>query len=130
MYVVAFAAFQRTVIVKRPILRRSRRQLFRCDEAFNNEIAAFTRLVPDLMAFAQHKAIDVDARYRTTTEDDAAESILPIPRCLFAGCDAAGELIVLEDLRAGGFRMVDRLQGLDFAHARLVMQVCIVNRVC
>lgn len=104
------------MIAKRPILRRSRRQLFRCDEAFANEIAAFTLLVPQL------EAIDVRA--------------LPFPRCLFAGTDAAGALIVLEDLRStlpsiggtnigggGGYMMVDRLRGLDYTHCRLVMQV-------
>lgn len=100
------AEFVRTMIIKRPILRLSRRRLFRCDEAFANEISAYRRLVPVLNRFVAHTG-----------------NALPFPRCLFAGSDAAGDLIVLEDLRESGFRMVDRLKGLDLAHCRLVMMV-------
>lgn len=71
--------------------------------------------------------LDIASQNRATTDDAA---VLPFPRCLYAGSDAAGELIVMEDLRRSGYGMVDRLQGLDFAHARLVMQVGVVPGVC
>lgn len=106
--------YARTLIVKRPILRLSRRQLFRCDEAFANEISGFRHLVPELRAFS----------------DRGEHSVLPFPRCLFAGSDADGDLIVLDDLRESGYGMVDRLKGLDFAHSRLVMQVGVNRSRC
>lgn len=100
--------FDRSLIIKRPIQSLSRRRLFRCDEAFANEISAYRRLVPVLNRFVAHTGHS-----------------LPIPHCLFAGTDNAGDLVVLEDLRESGFRMVDRLKGLDVEHCRLVMKVIV-----
>lgn len=103
---MVFLEFNRSLIIKRPIQRLSRRRLFRCDEAFANEISAYRRLVPVLNRFVAHTG-----------------QSLPIPKCLFAGNDNSGDLVVLEDLRESGYRMVDRLKGLDVEHCRLVMKV-------
>ncbi|XP_055715144.1 uncharacterized protein LOC129809353 [Phlebotomus papatasi] len=95
--------YQRKLIVKRQISSISRRQLFRCDEAFANEIAAYTKVLPHLRRFSSNR--------------------LPYPKCLFAGIDdAEKEVIILEDLRESGFEMEDRLKGLDYSHCSLVMQ--------
>lgn len=48
---------------------------------------------------------------------------LPIPHCVFAGTDMAGDLVVLDDMRESGYQMVDRLKGLDLDHCQLVMKV-------
>lgn len=101
-----YSDYIRTMIVKRPILRKSRRRLFRCDEAFENEISVYRRLVPVFNRFVAHTG-----------------DTLPFPPCLFAGADSSGDMVVLDDLRESGFRMADRLKGLDLAHCRLVMQV-------
>ncbi|XP_059616626.1 uncharacterized protein LOC132261709 [Phlebotomus argentipes] len=95
--------YQRKLIVKRQISSISRRQLFRCDEAFANEIAAYTQVLPHLRDFSGDR--------------------LPYPECLFAGFDdSQKEVIILEDLRESGFEMEDRLKGLDYPHCSLVMQ--------
>lgn len=96
--------YSRTIIVKRQIPSTSRRQLFRCDEAFINEIAAYCNLIPIFRQFA-------------------TKSHVPYPQCLFAGTDNDGEVVVLEDLRVAGYQMVDRLKGLDYDHCKVVMQV-------
>ncbi|XP_055844847.1 uncharacterized protein LOC129911164 [Episyrphus balteatus] len=91
-----------SLIVKRQIASLSRRELYRCDEAFGNEISAFNEVVPLLE--------------RQTT------SGLIFPRCYFAGSDEAGDIIVLEDLKEQNFSMRNRLHGLDFEHCKLVME--------
>lgn len=93
----------RSLIVKRQIACTTRRQLFRCDEAFSNEIAAYSHLVPAFQEFT-------------------VQTNLPYPICLYAGMDDYGELVVMEDLRETGYKMVDRLKGLDYAHCKVVMQ--------
>lgn len=89
--------------MKRQIASLSRRELFRCDEAFENEISAYCHLIP---VFRENFPQQV-----------------PYPICLFAGKDSDGEVIVLEDLCESGYRMVDRLRGLDYDHCKIVVQV-------
>lgn len=91
-----------SLIVKRQIPSHSRRQLYRCDEAFNNEIAAYNHVLPLLSRFISPEPY--------------------FPKCYFAGKDDTGELIVLEDLKPQNFKMLSRLQGLDFEHCQLVMK--------
>lgn len=94
-----------SIIIKRQIPSLSRRQLFRCDEAFCNEINAYNHIVPLL------------DRYM-------AEAIFP--KCFYAGHDDVGEIIVLDDLKESGFRMQNRLTGLEVGYCELVMKVWIV----
>lgn len=91
------------LIVKRQIASLSRRQLYRCDEAFSNEIAAFNNIVPMLQKYTPGRE-------------------LLFPKCYFAGSDSSGEIILLEDLKVKGFSMASRMHGLDFEHCQLVMQ--------
>lgn len=91
------------MIIKRHILDKKRRELFRCDYAFANEIAAYCHLMPVLKTFSHDS--------------------LPYPNCLFAGCDEAGEIIAMEDLTHQGYKMVNRQQGLDFEHCSVVLKV-------
>lgn len=51
------------------------------------------------------------------------ELSIPFTNCLFAGEDDSGDLIVLEDLKPYGYRMANRLKGLDYIHSKIVMQV-------
>lgn len=108
-YVFFFSLFisieySTSLIIKRQILDAKRRELFRCDSAFENEIAAYTYLIPVLKKFSNDN--------------------LPYPNCLFAGSDGAGEeIIAMEDLTQDGYRMANRIQGLDFEHCSLVLKV-------
>lgn len=91
------------MIIKRHIVDKKRRELFRCDFAFANEIAAYCHLIPVLKKFSHDN--------------------LPYPNCLFAGCDKDGEIIAMEDLSKDGYKMANRHQGLDFEHCALVLKV-------
>ena len=42
---------------------------------------------------------------------------------MFAGQDTNGDIVVLEDLCQSGYKMVDRLKGLDYDHCKIVLQV-------
>ncbi|SPP85363.1 uncharacterized protein LOC117587408 [Drosophila guanche] len=95
-----------TVIVKRQIASLSRRQLYRCEEAFSNEINAYRHLVPLLCRYSQQPLF---------------------PLCHIAeshdrGSDSGEPIIVLQDLKALGYRMKDRLEGLELGHCLLVMK--------
>lgn len=49
---------------------------------------------------------------------------IPFVTCLFAGTDEKDDdLIVLEDLKPLGYRMANRLKGLDYMQCKLVLQV-------
>lgn len=98
--------YERHLIVKRQIQNLERRQLFRCDQAFANEIDAYCNVVPKLYEFAQ-----------------MVEQPLPFVDCLYAGSDNVGDIIVLEDLKPLGYQMANRLKGLDYHHCKIVLQV-------
>lgn len=89
--------------MKRHILNEEWRRSWRCEQAFQNEIAAYSHLIPEFNKFY--------------------ENSLPYPRCLFAGTDESGAIIVMEDLSEDGYKMANRLQGLDFDHCAVVMRV-------
>lgn len=100
--------YQRSLIVKRQLPNLARRQLFRADRAFANEIIAYTKVMPQFHRFA-----------------DSIDLPIPFVNCLFAGNDDAGDLIVVDDLKPFGFRMANRLKGLDYTHCKIALQVCI-----
>lgn len=91
-----------SLIIKRQIPSLSRRQLFRCDEAFCNEIYAYTNVIPLLEQYINGPLF---------------------PKCFFAGKDELGEIIMLEDLKNLGYHMQNRLTGLDVNYCELVMKV-------
>ncbi|XP_045114530.1 uncharacterized protein LOC123506480 isoform X1 [Portunus trituberculatus] len=45
-----------------------------------------------------------------------------VPKCFHASLEEGKEVIFLEDLRARGYKMADRKQGLDKAHTTLVLR--------
>lgn len=96
------AEFTVSLIFKRQIANLQRRKLFRADEAFANEIRAYTHLIPVLRQFSRNR--------------------LPFPTCIHAGRDSEGDLIVMEDLRRGGFRMLDRRKCLSYRQCRTVVK--------
>lgn len=105
---IFFTVYHRQFIVKRQIPSISRRQLFRCNEAFSNEISAYCHLI---------------STFRTFTK-----GMVPYPQCIFAGYDDHGDAVILEDLRQSGYRMVNRLKGLDYEHCKIVMKVLSRNK--
>lgn len=99
--------YQRSLIVKRQLPNLARRELFRADRAFANEITSYTKVMPEFHRFS-----------------DSIGLSIPFVNCLFAGNDEDGEdLIVLDDLKPYGFRMANRLKGLDYTHCKIALQV-------
>lgn len=98
--------YERHLIVKRQIDNLERRQLFRSDLAFANEIIAYCSIVPKLKEISY--------------SDDQK---LPFVECLYAGSDCIDDIIVLEDLKPLGYHMSNRLKGLDYQHCKIVLQV-------
>ncbi|EDV96908.1 uncharacterized protein LOC6558763 [Drosophila grimshawi] len=100
---MAVAAASCSVIVKRQIASISRRQLYRCEEAFTNEINVYRHVVPLLCRYSRQPLF---------------------PQCHIAATDdgsPSGEpIIVLEDLKALGFRMKNRMACLELRHCLLV----------
>ncbi|KAL5293109.1 hypothetical protein ACFFRR_011718 [Megaselia abdita] len=94
--------FQKNFIIKRQIPSLSRRQLYRCDEAFKNEISAYNHVIPLLKQYSGKDS--------------------PFPICFFAGHDSDGEIIILDDLKQLGFQMKNRLDDMDFEHCTVVMK--------
>ncbi|KAH8370343.1 hypothetical protein KR093_003119 [Drosophila rubida] len=94
-----------SVIIKRQIASLSRRQLYRCEEAFTNEIQMYQHVVPLLCRYSRQPMF---------------------PQCHLADKDdgsSNGEaIIVLQDLKALGFRMQNRLAGLELRQCLLVMK--------
>lgn len=101
--------YRRSIIIKRQIPNLARRQLFRADFAFANEIQAYRHVVPCLRQFTKN--------------------IIPLPVCLYAGADTSGDIIALEDLAPSGHQMANRLKGLDYGHCKRVMQVIYMQSV-
>ncbi|XP_017122321.1 uncharacterized protein LOC108142786 isoform X1 [Drosophila elegans] len=96
-----------TVIIKRQIASLSRRQLYRCEEAFSNEINAYRHLAPLLASHSRQQLFPVCYIAETQDRRDA---------------DGGEPIIVLQDLKALGYRMRDRLAGLELRDCLLVMK--------
>ncbi|CAL4147188.1 unnamed protein product [Meganyctiphanes norvegica] len=47
---------------------------------------------------------------------------LEFPQCFYASDEMKREVIIFEDLRTPGFKMTDKLKGMDVPHATLVMK--------
>lgn len=98
-----------SLILKSQIPSLSRRTLFRCDDAFDNEISAYKYVIPILRNFIIKR-----------TE----KNLLPYPVCIFAENDKnVGDVIILEDLCEKGFNMTDRRKGLTYQQCCGVMKV-------
>ncbi|XP_037720545.1 uncharacterized protein LOC119553929 [Drosophila subpulchrella] len=96
-----------TVIVKRQIASLSRRQLYRCEEAFSNEINAYRHLAPLLATHSRQQLFPVCHIAESQDRRDM---------------EGGEPIIVLQDLKALGFRMKDRLAGLELNDCLLVMK--------
>lgn len=92
-----------TEIDKFLIVKREKIGLFRCEDAYLNEVAAYNNMVPAFKKFSSNRT--------------------PFPNCLYAGYDEKGSIVMLEDLSIQGYKMANRLEGLDFEHTSVVLRV-------
>lgn len=98
-----------SLIVKSQIPSLSRRALYRCDDAFENEISAYKYVIPILRNFIIERT---------------GINLLPYPVCIYAENDKnIGDVVILEDLCENGFNMTDRRKGLTYQQCCAVMKV-------
>ncbi|XP_066995252.2 uncharacterized protein [Anabrus simplex] len=97
-------SWTRSIICKCLPQNTAKRQAFKSDALFKNEIAVYTQALPALLAFQASRGVKAPFR--------------AIPRCLFARKD----MLILEDLKPLGFEMVDRKTGLDASHCLAVLR--------
>ncbi|XP_030372303.1 uncharacterized protein LOC115622497 [Scaptodrosophila lebanonensis] len=104
---MAPASCRCTVIIKRQIPSLSRRQLYRCEEAFSNEINAYRHVVPLLRRYSKQQLFPY-CHIADTHDREQGTSGEPI--------------IVLQDLKTLGFHMQNRIAGLELRQCLLVMK--------
>ncbi|XP_075221441.1 uncharacterized protein LOC142324499 [Lycorma delicatula] len=83
-----------------------RRQAFKSDVLFQNEVAFYTQALPALLSFQEENC-------------KGGIKFSSVPKCHLAQDD----LIVLEDLKARGFDMPDRKTGLNLDQCTMVLRI-------
>lgn len=88
-----------------PLLLKSARGM----KAFEKEVAMFQQIFPEMMA--------VDNRFNS------------VPKHVSSSLDEQTTYVLMEDLTAKGYKMADRISGLDLDHSKLVISVSSVNKL-
>lgn len=106
------AACRLSLIAKMPPHDKVRREVFCSSLAFAGELYSYDTLLPSIEQFQREKGIAL------------ADGFYQFPRCYgtFANAETNDYLIVMEDLKLIGFEMWNKLDTLDFAHAKLVLR--------
>lgn len=101
------------VLCKIPPLDPVRRQQFNSIALFEREVNVYSNLLPTMLEFQREKGIT----------DELNEGFFNIPKCYRTHFDAESEqaLILMEDLRSREFSMWNKLEPLNFEHARLLL---------
>ncbi|XP_030373641.1 uncharacterized protein LOC115623435 [Scaptodrosophila lebanonensis] len=82
-----------------------RREAYKSDNLFRNEVEFYTTIIPELLKFQASK---------TGVEAPLFNSI---PKCY----SARNDLLIMEDLRIRGFEMPDRIKGLSIEETEAVL---------
>lgn len=80
--------------------------------SFDREVYFYNILLPGLIKFQEEKEID------------KAQGFLSFPKVYYAdyNLELFRAIIVMEDLRDGGYQMLDKSKPIDFEHSKLVIQ--------
>ncbi|XP_017490721.1 PREDICTED: uncharacterized protein LOC108378927 isoform X1 [Rhagoletis zephyria] len=95
--------WEKNLICKRLPEDVQRREAYKSDKLFRNEVLFYTEILPELL------------RFQCTKTEKAFEAT---PKCFYA----RGDLLIMEDLRVRGFQMTDRQKGLTLDETRLVLK--------
>ncbi|XP_053958148.1 uncharacterized protein LOC128863170 [Anastrepha ludens] len=95
--------WEQYLICKRLPENAQRREAYKSDKLFRNEVLFYTEILPELLRFQETK---------TEKVFDAT------PKCFYA----RGDLLIMEDLRIRGFQMPDRQKGLTIDETELVLK--------
>lgn len=100
------------LICKMPPLNEYRKKEFSSELVFTREVYAYEKLLPAYAEFQREKGI--------SNEDGFFE----FPKCYgtYTDLENCNFVIVLEDLKAKNYQMVNKYDTLDYAHAKLVIQ--------
>lgn len=94
--------WEKSVICKRLPENTVRREAYKSDKLFRNEVEFYTNIIPELIKFQE------------TRTDNVFQAI---PKCYLARQD----LLIMEDLRTRDFRMPDRKNGLSVDEVKTVL---------
>lgn len=97
------AAWSRSFVYKCLPHSRARREAFKSDALFRNEVAFYTKALPALLSFQAARG---------------CSDFYHVPKVFLA----KQTVLVLEDLKEGGFVMADRKKGLDVTHCEAVFR--------
>uniref|UniRef100_A0A9I3FH68 CHK kinase-like domain-containing protein n=1 Tax=Anopheles epiroticus TaxID=199890 RepID=A0A9I3FH68_9DIPT len=99
-------------LCKIPPLNEVRRQQFQSMIIFSRETLAYKTLLPLMFSYQKEKGVS------------RGEGFFSAPKCYYAECDEAAEesAIIMEDLRLSNYRMWNKLEPVNYEHARLTMQ--------
>ncbi|XP_062716829.1 uncharacterized protein LOC109411644 [Aedes albopictus] len=97
--------WERTVICKRLPDCKIKREAFKSEALFRNEVEFYNCIMPEFIAFQKRKTKDV------------SHIFMAVPRCYLAQND----LVMLEDLRVRRFTMPDRQAGLGMEQMKAIL---------
>ncbi|XP_055550880.1 uncharacterized protein LOC129733229 [Wyeomyia smithii] len=97
--------WERTVICKRLPDCKIKREAFKSEALFRNEVEFYNTIMPEFVAFQKRKCTASGQMFRA------------VPQCYLAQDD----LIMLEDLQVRGFSMPDRQAGLGLEQMRVTL---------
>lgn len=105
---------QLTVVLKMPPQSAARRKQFNSVHLFEREIMMYRDILPMFVQFQLDKGF--------TTQ--GAHGFFTFPKCLAFVADAERDryAIVMEDLKAQGYRMFEKSDIINLAHVRFVME--------
>ncbi|CAL8073066.1 unnamed protein product [Orchesella dallaii] len=69
-------------------------------KAFEKEVLMFEAVFPELCQNLKYESL---------------------PKAIYTFCDSEDSYVIMEDLKSNGYRMADRINGLDFEHAKLAI---------
>ncbi|XP_058824094.1 uncharacterized protein LOC131684872 [Topomyia yanbarensis] len=98
--------WERTVICKRLPDCRIKREAFKSEALFRNEVAFYNTIMPEMIAFQKRKS------------NHNSDIFLAVPQCYLAQDD----LVMLEDLRVRRFTMPDRQAGLGLEQMKATLE--------
>ncbi|XP_063244577.1 uncharacterized protein LOC134544681 [Bacillus rossius redtenbacheri] len=88
----------------------AKREALDMDSFFDNELFVYSEVMPAFQSLQEDRRVP------------EAERFGAVPKLLACDRSEGGVSLVLEDMSPRGYRMADRLKGLDSAHCSLVMK--------
>jgi hypothetical protein len=102
---------QLTVVIKSPPESKARRQDFGAMELFKREVFVYTELLPEFVRFQEERKISSLLAFKE------------FPKCYFAEYNEERDeaIIIMEDLREHGCKMLNKMAPTNFEHTKLLI---------